>query len=91
MARTESEAELTARIATLEERLLELEARERPASGDPFERLLDGFLPADSRDHLRKARKEQLLAARSFIDHWIERIDKAPAERRQRRESIPLE
>jgi hypothetical protein len=91
MAAKETEAELTARIAMLEERLAELETRGPGGGADPFERLLDGFLPADSRAHLRKARKEQLLAARSFIDHWIERIDKAPAERRQRRESISLE
>ena len=89
MARTEPDAELTARIAMLEERLAELEAH-GPAE-DPLDRLLGGILPPDSRDHLRKARKEQLLAARAFIDHWIERVDKAPAERRRRRESIPLE
>jgi hypothetical protein len=75
MAKTESEAEL--------------EAQEQ--ADDPFERLLGGFLPTESREHLRKARKEQLLAARSFIDHWIERMDRAPAERRRRRESITLE
>jgi hypothetical protein len=90
MARTESDAELTARIAMLEERLAELEASEHDEA-DPFERLMGGFLPADSRDHLRKARKEQLLAARAFIDHWIERVDKAPTEHRRRRESIKLE
>jgi len=89
MARTEPDAELAARIAVLEARLAELETMERPE--DPFERLLGGFLPAESRDHLRAARKEQLLAARSFIDHWIERIDRKPTERRRRRESIPLE
>ena len=91
MAGKETEAELTARIAMLEERLAELEARGPAGGADAFERLVDGFLPADSRDHLRKARREQLLAARSFIDHWIERIDNAPAERRRRRESITLE
>jgi len=62
MARTEPDAELAARIAVLEARLAELETMERPE--DPFERLLGGFLPAESRDHLRAARKEQLLAAR---------------------------
>jgi len=89
MARTEPDAELAARIAMLEERLAELEAMDRPE--DPFERLLGGFLPVESRDHLRAARKEQLLAARAFIDHWIERMDRKPAERRRRRESIALE
>jgi hypothetical protein len=89
MARTGPDAELVARIAVLEERLTELEARDRRE--DPLERWLGTLLPGDSRDHLRKARREQLLAARSLIDHWIERIDRKPAEPRRRRESITLE
>jgi hypothetical protein len=40
---------------------------------------------------LRTARKEQLLAARAMLDHWIARIDRAPEERIRRRESIKLE
>jgi hypothetical protein len=91
------EAELTARLAMLEERLAELEQREhdaqaRPGAGDlaSMESLIMGFVPADTRGHLRAARKEQLLAARSVIDHLIARVDRKPPERR-RRESIPLE
>ena len=85
-----AEAELASRIAELEERLAELESQ--GAVEDPMERLFGAFLPSDSRDHLRAARKEQLLAARSFIDHWIERLDRKPTARtRRRRESIPLE
>jgi len=91
------EAELTARLAVLEERLAELEQREHDAqarggAGDlaSMESLIMGFLPADTRSHLRAARKEQLLAARSVIDHLIARVDRKPPERR-RRESIPLE
>lgn len=89
MPRTSQDAELAARIAELEERLAELEARDR--GEDPFERLMTGVLPPATRGHLRAARKEQLLAARAFIDHWIERIDQAPKQPRRRRESIPLE
>ena len=55
-----------------------------------MESLLMGLLPSDVRGHMRAARKEQLLAARSMIDHWIARVDRTPPERR-RRESIPLE
>jgi len=41
---------------------------------------------------MRAARREQLLAARSFIDHWIDRLDRKPAaNERRRRESITLE
>lgn len=85
-----AEGELQARIAMLEERLAELEEHGRPE--DPLERLLGGMLPSESRDHLRAARREQLLAARSFIDHWIERLDRKPMPKeRRRRESISLE
>jgi len=85
-----ADADLATRIAVLEERLAELEAlEERP---DPFDRLLGELVPPDVRSHMRAARKEQLLAARAFLDHWIERLDRKPVPReRRRRESIALE
>jgi hypothetical protein len=86
---TAGESELTARIAMLEQRLAELE------EGDvdrPFERLLAEMFPPEVRQHMRSARKEQLLAARSFLDHWIDRLDRKPMPKeRRRRESITLE
>lgn len=103
MARTEREAELGARIATLEARLAELEAGARAGGsvadaegGEPLESvesmvgLMTGLLPPEVRGHLRSARREQLLAARAMIDHWIARVDRKPPERR-RRESIRLD
>jgi hypothetical protein len=85
-----AEAELAARIALLEERLAELEAQDGAVS--PLERLLGEAIPPEVRDHMRAARKEQLMAARSFLDHWIERLDRKPMPReRRRRESITLE
>lgn len=85
-----ADAELAGRIAVLEQRLAELEAEEKVS--DPLDRLLEELVPSEVRDHLRAARKEQLLAARSFLDHWIERLDRKPMPReRRRRESIPLE
>ena len=85
-----TKAELAGRIAVLEERLAELEARDGMVT--PLERLLGDAIPPEVRDHMRAARKEQLLAARSFLDHWIERLDRKPMPReRRRRESIPLE
>jgi hypothetical protein len=83
-------AELEARIALLEERLAGLEGHDGPR--DPLERLFIAMVPSDARDHMRAARKEQLLAARSFLDHWIERLDRKPMPKeRRRRESITLE
>jgi hypothetical protein len=102
---TRTNEDLAARLATLEERLAELEREDWVGAvgraEDAIDRLVGRVLPADARGHLRAARKEQLLAARSFIDHWIERLDRPPAPRRaagrraartpRRRESIILE
>jgi hypothetical protein len=88
--RSGADAGLAGRIAVLEERLAELEAQDGLVG--PLERLLGEAIPPEARDHMRAARKEQLLAARSFLDHWIERLDRKPMPReRRRRESIPLE
>jgi hypothetical protein len=87
--RTGGEADLAARIAVLEERLAEFEGR---AEAEPLDRLLEGLIPPEVRQHMRAARREQLLAARSFLDHWIDRLDRKPAPtERRRRESITLE
>ncbi len=104
-----ADTDLATRLAALEERLAELEAEEYGgfiARADyAIERMMGAVLPPEARGHMRAARKEQLLAARSFIDHWIERLDRPPAERSRsrrgsgrrssraprRRESITLE
>jgi hypothetical protein len=106
MAGSDREAELTARLAALEARLAEVEARaadaetrardaEAHAMGSPLEAmetLMGMVLPVETRGHLRAARKEQLLAVRSLIDTWIDRVDRKPDEpKRRRRETIPLE
>ena len=97
--------DLGARLAAMEERVAELEDQDRVRAAelaeDAIERLIGRVMPPEARGHLRAARKEQLLAARSFIDHWIERLDRPPAPRStrgrrsgrtpRRRESISLE
>jgi hypothetical protein len=106
MAGSDREAELTARLAALEERLAEVESRaadaearardaEACAVGSPLDALdamLDAVLPGEVRGHLRAARKEQLLAMRSMVDAWIDRVDRrAETPHRRHHESIPLE
>jgi hypothetical protein len=106
MAETDREMELATRLAALELRLADVEAKaaasearareaEARAGGGPLglmDAVLTAVLPAEARGHLRAARKEQLLAVRSLVDTWIERVDrKADEPRRRRRESIPLE
>ena len=89
MAIVDESSDMAARLAVLEERLAELESRE--SETDSIEALLARLFPTEVRGHLRAARKEQLLAARAMLDHWLNRLDRAPAERVRRRESIKLE
>jgi BMFP domain-containing protein YqiC len=89
MATVDKGSEMAARLAVLEERLAKLESRESETDG--IEALFARLFPTEVRGHLRAARKEQLLAARAMVDHWLDRLDRAPAERVRRRESIKLE
>lgn len=80
--------DLLDRLGELEQRITDMEARqEEPGVGSLVRRLV----PPEARRHLRAARREQLLAARAFIDHWIERLDREPTPRERRRERIDLE
>jgi hypothetical protein len=82
--------DLEARLAELEQRLAEVEAREE-SEPRGLMGLWRAVFPPEVRKHMRAARKEQLLAARAFLDHRIERLEKEPADALPRRESIPLE
>ncbi len=70
---TATEADLRARVEELEARLRQLEQHKRRMGA--ARTLLRELLPPEVREHLRSARREQLLAFRSFIDHWIERAN----------------
>lgn len=60
-----------------------------------LDRILREIFPEETLQHLRAARREQLLAVRSLLDHAIERIDdedrRAEADRAPRRVEIPLD
>ena len=76
-----TQAELEQRIASLEKRIAEMQGESTP--GGLFA-LVDQIFPPETRQHMRAARKEQLLAFRSLIDKWIARVeDDAPAPRRE--------
>ncbi|OLD52543.1 MAG: hypothetical protein E6I40_00010 [Chloroflexi bacterium] len=78
--------ELEARIKELEERLEEMEA-DRDRWG--VRSLFDELFPSEARKHMRTARKEQLMAIRSVLDHWIAKQDETKGTRR--RESIAVD
>ncbi|HEV2009701.1 MAG TPA: hypothetical protein VGS17_01560 [Candidatus Limnocylindria bacterium] len=75
----------------LEARITELEARlarlERPADrlGDQIENVIRTVVPDETRTHMHAAWREQLLALRSFLDHWIDADARdRPGARRER-------
>ena len=79
--------DMKARIAELEERLADLERRERVEKR--MRGLLKELVPPEVRTHLKAARREQLMAARSMLDHWIDRLD--TKERTEIRGSISVD
>jgi hypothetical protein len=79
--------ELEERIKQLEERLRAMEDDRRYAPG----RVLDELVPSETRRHMRAAWKEQLLAMRSVLDHWIEKQENGGSTRAKRHESISVE
>ena len=79
----------------LEQRIKELEARLREMDEERLRirgrALVDELFPPESRKHMRAAWKEQLMAMRSILDHWIEKQDGDGKTPTKRRESISVE
>ncbi|TMD61732.1 MAG: hypothetical protein E6I87_01880 [Chloroflexi bacterium] len=80
-------SELQERVVELEERIRDMERREEQS----VDRMIRRLVPDDVREHLRHAQKEQLLAVRSMLDHWIERTERNAGATPRRRESITVE
>jgi len=76
------------RAAELEARIADLERRVPPASADEggrsgieaaFWATMHTVFPEEARKHLKVAGREQLLAARVYLDRWIARFDEQEA------------
>ena len=89
------------RLNQLEQRLEELDKRsssmERAMDRamDRSRAAMDTMIPAETRKHVRAAWRENLLAVRSLIDFWADRLDDGkradePATGNGR-ENIPIE
>jgi hypothetical protein len=91
------------RLERLEQRLEDLDRRE-----SAMERTVDTamrrskaavntIVPTETRRHMRAAWRENLLAVRSFIDYWAERLNDEPADQQKNApgnggpEKIPIE
>ena len=81
--------ELEARIADLERRLPRGERRESVETA--FYAIMRNVFPSETRRHMKAAGREQLLAARSYLDHWIEKMDAPADEAKATRETIEVE
>jgi len=82
-------AALEARIARLEEQ--SQRSKSRSAAETAFWAVMHSVLPQDARHHLRAAGREQLLAARVYLDTWISRLDEPGAEADNGLEPPPLQ
>ena len=76
-------ADLEARLADLERRVPRPSADEGGKSGfeTAFWALMHAVFPEEARKHLKVAGREQLLAARVYLDRWIVRLDEQEAEK----------
>jgi hypothetical protein len=72
-----------ARTAELERRIEELERRtprrmmqeSRSGMEEAFWAVMHTVFPEEARKHLKRASREQLMAARVYLDRWIARLD----------------
>ncbi len=75
-------AELEARIADLERRSWRATVDEgRSGMEEAFWAVMHKLFPEEARKHLKVAGKEQLLAARVYLDKWIARLEKEEEEK----------
>lgn len=79
------------KIDELERRLDRMESRQ--SALEKSRELMDVVLPAEARGHLRAAGRENLLALRSVLDHWIEHLrdEKKSPVADNGRENIPID
>ena len=86
-------AELESRIADLERRVpRESEEGGRSGFETAFWAMMHTIFPEEARRHLKVAGREQLMAARVYLDRWIARLDEQEAAKASRpHEKIDIE
>ena len=79
------------RMHDLERRLDEME--DRQSAIERSRQVMRAVVPAATRQHMRAAWRENLLAVRSLLDTWIDRLDDKPADGADDdgRETIPID
>jgi hypothetical protein len=88
-------AEMEARIAELEKRSSWRSTMDDGRSGaeTAFWAVVHTLFPEEARKHLKVAGREQLLAARVYLDKWIARLDdeQASQDAGRQHETIDIE
>lgn len=64
--------EIMEKLQQIEERLERIEREERPRS---LREVIGRLVPREVRQHLRAARREQLLAVDAWLHHLIQRLE----------------
>jgi hypothetical protein len=82
-------ADMEARIADLEARLRRGDRRESVETA--FWALMHNVFPDETRKHMKAAGREQLLAARAYLDHWIGKMGDGSEAESHERETIEVE
>jgi hypothetical protein len=79
------------KIDELERRLDRME--DRQGALERSREVMNALVPSETRRHLRAASRENLLAVRSLLDHWIDHLrdEPAKAEADDGRENIPID
>ena len=87
----QTSVELEARVEELERRLKRSDPRASMETA--FWAVMHNVLPEETRRHVKAATREQLMAARTYLDRWIARMDEkaAPAAEHAVRETIEVE
>ena len=85
----------TANTADMQRRLEALERRTaRTERGSAMEAafwaVMHNLFPEEERAHMRAAGREQLLAARAYLDHWIAKLEQRDQENGRRHENIEI-
>jgi len=87
--------DLEARIGDLERRMHDSGSTgggsRREGIETAFWAVMRDLFPQETRKHMKAAGREQLMAARSYLDHWIKKMDDEQAEEPVTRERIAVE
>jgi len=81
--------EMERRLAALERR--QVRSERTSAVETAFWAFMHKVFPEEARSHMKAAGREQLLAARAYLDHWIAKLEVNEPENGRRHESIEID